>query len=454
MAFHVTRCPGCESTFNTNPALLMAAAGRVRCGACLKVFEAEANFVADDYAGDEPDSVFVGNQPEDYFDPSSFLTRRSLQEPTPAPAAVPETEVVAPAPTQEPEEPIVAWGMGSEPEAGPEFQYPDEEDQAGLQPQAAMGETGDFFSAVEQGLNHGDSEPDFVIEPAMAEMEPDPTMFAHDDAALPDYSVELAPEYETDSSAAIRQAQEEFISVSQPPLQSLDENSQQDIVDVAVEESTTAVPDNVAEEESTEAIRARALQARFEDEDGLEAISEESRSALGKVANTLELPLGRQRRWGRGLGLGALSLVLGAALAGQYLWRYLPLYSLDARLRPLYQLACEYIACELPVYRDINSIRSEGLVVRSHPELDNALIANISFQNTAAFPQPFPILILSFNSASNSVVALREFSPQEYLPSQLQSLQLMPSQQPVQLSLELIDPGADAVNYTLAFRRP
>ncbi len=38
-------------------------------------------------------------------------------------------------------------------------------------------------------------------------------------------------------------------------------------------------------------------------------------------------------------------------------------------------------------------------------------MVNTTIRNTADFPQAFPIMVLSFNSASNSIVALREFSP-------------------------------------------
>jgi len=93
-------------------------------------------------------------------------------------------------------------------------------------------------------------------------------------------------------------------------------------------------------------------------------------------------------------------------------------------------------------------------VVRSHPELSNGLMVNIVIRNSAEFPQAFPILILSFNTASNELIALREFSPTEYLDPALQNIEMMPVMAPVQIELEIIDPGADAVNYTLAFRRP
>ena len=83
MSFNVTQCPACKSTFNTNSRVLAAAAGNVRCGACLNVFEAIDNFLIPeegDAAADQDESVFVGNDPQEFFDPSSFLTRSALSE--------------------------------------------------------------------------------------------------------------------------------------------------------------------------------------------------------------------------------------------------------------------------------------------------------------------------------------------------------------------------------------
>ncbi|MCH1598873.1 MAG: zinc-ribbon domain-containing protein, partial [Pseudomonadales bacterium] len=79
MAFQITQCPSCNSTFNTSPQMLEMAAGKVRCGACLYVFQAREHFV--DVDSDEADeSVFIGNDPEDFFDPAVFLTRSALQD--------------------------------------------------------------------------------------------------------------------------------------------------------------------------------------------------------------------------------------------------------------------------------------------------------------------------------------------------------------------------------------
>jgi hypothetical protein len=148
------------------------------------------------------------------------------------------------------------------------------------------------------------------------------------------------------------------------------------------------------------------------------------------------------------------SLLLGGLLSSQYLWQRMELYSQLPQLRPLYEIACNYLNCALPQYADINAIRSENLTVQTHPSFANGLMVNTVIRNTAAFEQPFPILILSFNSVENSVIALREFTSAEYLAPALHSIKTMPTKTPVQIGLAIMDPGPEATNYTLAFRWP
>ena len=208
------------------------------------------------------------------------------------------------------------------------------------------------------------------------------------------------------------------------------------------------------EADSTEAIRARALEAEMRDEEALEAIPEENLAALNQVSTPLELLGSGESQWLRQGLLATAMVLLTAILTAQFLWQEMAVYSQLTRIRPLYEFGCQWLRCDLPVYSNLDEIRSNNLVVRSHPQRADALVVNVEFRNTADFPQAFPILILSFNTAANGVVALREFSPAEYLDPGLLPVSLMPVATPVRIRLDLIDPGPDAVNYTLAFRRP
>jgi hypothetical protein len=47
------------------------------------------------------------------------------------------------------------------------------------------------------------------------------------------------------------------------------------------------------------------------------------------------------------------------------------------------------------------------------------------------------------------VVAGRQFLPEQYLAGEMTGTTQMPSMQPVHISLEIVDPGEQAVNYQL-----
>lgn len=230
--------------------------------------------------------------------------------------------------------------------------------------------------------------------------------------------------------------------------------STEDNADADTQPESAAEPEQESPEQSLAAIRARALQAELQDDDALEAIPEENLKVLGEFSTPVEIVQGRRRQLGRRLGWTLLALLAALGLASQYLWQELPRYSQHASLRPVYEWACSLSGCELPVYSQIDAIQSSNLSVRSHPQRSDALAVNVEFRNNADFPQEFPVMVLSFNSASNSVIALREFAPQEYLDEALQNRRLLPPATPIQVALEIMDPGDDAVNYTLAFRRP
>jgi predicted Zn finger-like uncharacterized protein len=223
-------------------------------------------------------------------------------------------------------------------------------------------------------------------------------------------------------------------------------------------EDASAPTDEAAESEESDqsiaAIRARALQHELEDDEALEHIPKENLLALGKFSSPVEIIAGQPKSLRRQLTWTVLALFAGMLLAGQYLWREMDLYSQNTTIRPAYEFACQWLDCDLPVYNDLQAISATSLAVRSHPDEANALRVNIEFQNFAPFAQRFPVLVLSFNAADNSVIALREFAAAEYLPEQLRDRSLMPAQTPLQVNLNIIDPGDDAVNYTLAFRNP
>jgi predicted Zn finger-like uncharacterized protein len=146
-----------------------------------------------------------------------------------------------------------------------------------------------------------------------------------------------------------------------------------------------------------------------------------------------------------------LALSASLTLIGQTLWFERDQLSLHPELQPLYQQLCQRVDCRLAPRQDLPSIQSQRLLVRQHPEYANALTLDLTLINQAPFDQPFPGLKLNFSGLDNSLRASRTFQPREYLAGDLQPGDLMPSRSPVQVHLELLDPGTLAPSYQLQF---
>lgn len=114
------------------------------------------------------------------------------------------------------------------------------------------------------------------------------------------------------------------------------------------------------------------------------------------------------------------------------------------------QTVCAWIACDLENVRHLDQIKLLSHTVYTHPNTPNILIINTSIQNNADHPQAYPLLEVSFLNQKAEVVALRRFPPEEYLSKEQQG-KLMPSKIPQEFSLNIEDPGKDAVRFQLRF---
>jgi predicted Zn finger-like uncharacterized protein len=161
-----------------------------------------------------------------------------------------------------------------------------------------------------------------------------------------------------------------------------------------------------------------------------------------------------RKRWGRIFGWLLLNLIAVAALAGQYLWYHYDELARRDEYRPWFEQLCPSLGCTLPSKVDIALIKSSNLVVRSHPEFTGALVVDAILYNRAPFSQPFPLLELRFADLNGQLLASRRFKPSEYLAGELAGQSEMPPQTPIHIALDILDPGAKAVNYSLSFHSP
>lgn len=137
------------------------------------------------------------------------------------------------------------------------------------------------------------------------------------------------------------------------------------------------------------------------------------------------------------------------ALVAQYIAFNFEQLAQRQDLRPIFAQVCQLSGCQLPNRNNSKLIKTSNLIVRSHPERKDALVADALLINRANFSQDYPELELIFTNLRQQVVASRRFSPEEYLDGELKGQTQMPIKQAIHISLQFLDPGNKAVNYQL-----
>ncbi len=110
---------------------------------------------------------------------------------------------------------------------------------------------------------------------------------------------------------------------------------------------------------------------------------------------------------------------------------------------------CELLGCKITPQRDVRQIKLLSQNVYSHPNTKGVLTISLSMQNEASFDQPYPLIEISFLNSKNEIVALRRFPPEEYLKGF--NGELMSTNKPADLILNISDPGSDAVRFQFRF---
>ncbi len=129
-------------------------------------------------------------------------------------------------------------------------------------------------------------------------------------------------------------------------------------------------------------------------------------------------------------------------------------WSRKQSLRPYYAQACGVFGCTLPVLQNLDRIRITNMVVVDHPQLSQTLLVDATLLNQADFEQYFPTLLLTFTNLSNEILSRHEFPPSSYVGGELAGHTLMPARHPIHITLEIPDPGAEAVNYQISVVKP
>lgn len=157
-------------------------------------------------------------------------------------------------------------------------------------------------------------------------------------------------------------------------------------------------------------------------------------------------------------------LLLTSALVIEYAWFNRHQLNQIPQMQAFLEQLCQQVDCNKITMRDPSKIELVTRNVYSHPNEKNALMVNVTMKNTANFAQPYPIMQIDFSDIRGGKVAARRFLPKEYLetaPAQANiqtqaqinntKLQLLPADTSTTITMEIQDPGKQAMTYEFNF---
>lgn len=467
METRITQCPGCGTSFRVTDALLAVAAGAVRCGSCLHIFNAREHWLDDKPAAPTPPLTTsrVAAQSQDttaapqarrepiidedaLFDDDSPLFDDDEEEDD-------ERRIFNPSSTD------FTTADGDEADESNKFLDTDD----WLTPNSI-----DFSTSFNSGADsrNGDEEVnDDWAEELLRDDAPRRGGLSTTDAATDNpfnddgfNTANTTPLSEADrnikrlSIISDYQLEHDDILAQVPLTHEGDTKLSDEINDILLDLPTAFDPGlRDAPKTETELEGSESQAANFsagerigEENDTDSALPPSLRKLNTEPLRTFQFV--REKRWPKLLWGAGLVIGLGL-LPAQYL--YFNFNNLArGDLRPWLANACDLIGCQLPPQSDPAHIRTGSLIVRSHPTTRGALAVDAIITNLAPFAQPYPELVLQFTDINGSPVAGRRFHPAEYLGGELKGSHLMPIGQPIHIGLEVKDPGPRAVNYLLA----
>jgi len=116
-------------------------------------------------------------------------------------------------------------------------------------------------------------------------------------------------------------------------------------------------------------------------------------------------------------------------------------------LRPWMEKFCHVANCEISLPFEMKKLELIGQDIRSHPKVRKALLVTVTLMNRAKYPQAYPGLEIKFRDMNSQMVAMRRFLPADYLGPKTNIEAGIPANTPIEVELQLIDPGSSAINF-------
>lgn len=451
-AQYKTKCPHCGSQFRISQEHLKQANGAVRCGSCLKVFQATENLVR------EAPAKAPARAPAKA--PAKATPKPAAAKPETPKAAPPESWSLPDDKPAAPEKPASRWTLdeapASEDSSSLDKDFDDDavtrEEYKGNDTRVSLGST----ELSDSLMNLGEDDDERLVEENFSDMA-GAGRGGGDHDGDESWAEKLLEELEEPAARAPATADEMVMEASEEELAEKRESEEKRRRKKEKLSQAAPAGDDIADwadeaDDFFSGFDDDGGSAGLDTDGGLSAIElpevdqAPSRASIARPnINMPEVNMGEMIKW------AALSLVALLVLGLQYLAFNFDELARTPQWRSLYATACGTLGCALPNPSNVDQLRGSNLVIRSHPQVTGALVVDVIVFNEAAYEQPFPLLELGFASLQGVPVASRRFAPDEYLHGELEGMTRMPRGVPVHISFEIMDPGPDAVNYTLRF---
>ena len=429
---HITRCPHCQTTFRIRLEQLAAAKGAVRCGSCLQVFKAANHLIngAQSAPAKSPNPLV-----KKAINPT---VKKSIpKKPVPAPAkkdAVVDDLSFDDIPDQINDDPLEDLGI----------RQPDRDSNEVFENSLQLDDS--IFSMQEKTKpsrysllgNHQDIEFE------------DDRFGGNNDHADESWTSSLIDDDQNSKSSSYDDSWAEA-------LLDVDDNLIDDI-DMSSSTSNTAqqkddfVPSLDDEPESDQyhlggstSFKQETVEIELTIADSVHDLLDEPLNLDNKSKKKAQVVASPSFLW---LWLsGALIMIF--TLVAQVGYFKFDSWSRNPEYRPAYAFSCQLLNCQLPAIQNIRKMSTQHFMVRPHPKVKQALYIDTLLINNADYKQPFPDLNLIFTDLNDQTVASRHFKPEEYLAGELAGSNSMPLNVPIHIAIEIANPGAEAVGYSI-----
>ena len=118
--------------------------------------------------------------------------------------------------------------------------------------------------------------------------------------------------------------------------------------------------------------------------------------------------------------------------------------------RPFVTTTCKLFGCDVPAWRQPTAFTMLAREVIAVPDRPGVLRVQASFRNDAAWPQPWPALVLALSDANGRQLGARRFLPRDYLGDAPKHALIAPGQA-TQLAFDIVEPAPGVVAFDFRF---